>query len=483
MMAKTTGMALAGTTGATTEEGTAAISSWQVHRAEADALDGAASARIAALFAEHARLVLGVCRSMLRDATEAEDAAQQTFLSAYGSLLSGTAPDDEAAWLATIARNECRGRIRSRMREPLVTLDPDLAEAPDDAHSIAIRRSEVAALRRALIDLPAQQRRAFVLREFGGLSYEELTASLSVSIASVESLLFRARRQLRERLQPVVSGALSVPFFLRDLLLRLVAGGGESAGPAAKIASLPLAAKLAAAGTGVALVTGGAVGLDGARTHPALRVAVPRATATHQRRARRAAPVFHAAKANVARTFVTAPVKQVARPHRVLIARHEDVASVSSRRGSDDGSSRQSGTDGSQRLGGGPSHANKDDGSGSHDRAQPVTPVEPTDPIEPVTPTVPSSPPPPPVPQTSGKDGSDDSSHDSGSGDSSADRGSDSESQSEPSAGGESDSHGGDSGSGAGDSGSQGGDSGSQGGDSGSQGGDSGSHEHDSGGD
>jgi RNA polymerase sigma-70 factor (ECF subfamily) len=225
----------------------------------------AASARISSLFREEARLVLRICRAMLRDPVEAEDAAQQTFLSAYGSLLTGRVPRDEVAWLATIARNECRARIRARMCEPLAELDEDSSVAPDDVHEIAIRRSEVAALRRALVELPSQQRRAFVLREFGGLSYEELAESLSVSLGSVESLLFRARRGLRARLEPAfagVNGALSVPFMLRDWLLRLATGGGESAGAAAKIASLPVVAKLAAAGAGAALVAGGAVGLE-----------------------------------------------------------------------------------------------------------------------------------------------------------------------------------------------------------------------------
>ncbi len=442
-----------------------------------------ASARVAALFAAHARLVLGVCRSMLRDSTDAEDAAQQTFLSAYGSLLSGTAPDDEAAWLATIARNECRGRIRSRMREPLVLLDPDLTEASDDAHSIAIRRSEVAALRRALIDLPTQQRHAFVLREFGGLSYEELASSLSVSLASVESLLFRARRQLRARLQPAVSGAFSISFFLRDLLLRLATGGGESTGTAAKIASLPLAAKLAAAGTGVVLVTGSAVGLDGARTHhPAARAAAPRAAAAHARpHVRRAAPALRVRPPeNSLTAFVAAPVKRVVHSHSVRTERHAVSPVVSSRSSSGGGSSYQAGASAQHRSGGAVTHRNKDDGS--HGPSQPATPVEPTHPVAPVTPTAPTSPPPPQVPQTGGNDGSGDSSHDSGSGDSSFEGSGDSGSGSEPSGGGESGSHGGDSGAGGGDSGSGGGDSGSGGGDSGSGSGDSGSHGGDSGG-
>src|SRR4051794_10754370 len=223
---------------------------------------GAASARIAVLFEAHARLVLGICRRMLRDPIEAEDAAQQVFLSAFGSLLTGRTPRDEEAWIATIARNECRTRIRSRMREPLAELDGEILEARDDALAVTVRRADVRALRKALADLPAQQREAFVLREFSGLSYEELAGTLAVSLASVESLLFRARQTLRARLEPTLAGLNGVVALPLGLLRTLSWGGGESAGGIAKIASLPLAAKLTAAGVGAALVAGGTVGLE-----------------------------------------------------------------------------------------------------------------------------------------------------------------------------------------------------------------------------
>jgi DNA-directed RNA polymerase specialized sigma24 family protein len=74
--------------------------------------------------------VLGLCRVLLRHRQEAEDAVQQTFLSAYRSLLNGVEPRYPAAWLATIARNECRGRIEARMREPLGDWEP-VSTLPD----------------------------------------------------------------------------------------------------------------------------------------------------------------------------------------------------------------------------------------------------------------------------------------------------------------------------------------------------------------
>jgi len=272
-------------TGTTTAEVEAATGTADPRLAPLEAAavpPAAAAAHVAGLFERHAALVLGICRGMLRDPGEAEDAAQQTFLSAYGSLLSGHTPLEEAPWVATIARNECRGRIRARMAEPPVRLDREGAAGGDSVHATAVRRAEVEALRQALVDLPMQQRRAFVLREFAGLSYDELAESLAVSLASVESLLFRARRGIRRRIDAAFAGAggaLSVPLLLRDWLLRLAAGGGETPGAAAKIAALPLAAKLAAAGTGVALVAGGAVGIDSMRPPHVAPTASPRAPA------------------------------------------------------------------------------------------------------------------------------------------------------------------------------------------------------------
>ena len=66
----------------------------------------------AELFEAHAARVLGICRGMLRNSHDAEDAAQQAFLSAYMSLAAGTPPREPAAWLATIARNEYRTRAQ-----------------------------------------------------------------------------------------------------------------------------------------------------------------------------------------------------------------------------------------------------------------------------------------------------------------------------------------------------------------------------------
>lgn len=235
----------------------------------------AVAARLASLFDEHASMVLGLCRLLLRDHHEAEDAAQQAFVSAYRSLLRGTEPRDAAPWLAAIARNECRARIRKRMRAPL-TLEHELEEQladPTDIVDESERRAELAALTAAIAQLPSRQREAVALRDFLGLSYEEVASTLAVSVPVVESLLFRARRRLRDTVRTVpryAAGLLAIPLAVRaavsrelpDLDSQSTAGaagiaGAAAAGVLAKVISLPFAGKAATAVTVVAVATAG----------------------------------------------------------------------------------------------------------------------------------------------------------------------------------------------------------------------------------
>ena len=240
------------------------------------------------LYTAHFRLVRSVCRSLLRDRNEAEDAVQQTFLSAQRALANGSSPREPAAWLATIARNECLARVRERMREPL-PLDAEPTEVGADAHSAAVSRYEVATLREALADLPRAQREAILLRELRGLSYDEVARALSVTTGAVESLIFRARRTLQVRLGEAVSALSPVA-----LLGRVFGGGGELAAPAA--------AKVAAIGVGADFLAGGA-----ALSPHALGLGHATKKGQHT-----AAPPVHAQAAPQA-VFAT-PVAHVSRP-------------------------------------------------------------------------------------------------------------------------------------------------------------------------
>jgi RNA polymerase sigma-70 factor (ECF subfamily) len=233
----------------------------------------AAGARLSELFARHGATVLGLCRLLLRHREEAEDAVQQTFLSAYRGLLNGVEPRHPAAWLATIARNECRSRIEVRMREPLGDDEPP-STLPDPV-AAAAAKADLDELWRAIGELPRQQRSALLLREFSGLSYVELASALAISEPAVESLLFRARRELRVRLKPAYGSVTGlVPLSaIREALARAIGGMPDPAttGVLAKIGAAPLVAKLAA-GAAVVVVAGGTVA---AVENPSLRGPAP----------------------------------------------------------------------------------------------------------------------------------------------------------------------------------------------------------------
>jgi RNA polymerase sigma-70 factor (ECF subfamily) len=227
------------------------------------------------LFAEHSRMVLGLCRLLLRNPNEAEDATQQVFLSAHRAVLGGSVPREAPAWLAAIARNECRARIRARMREPLSV--PELPSNLPDPVASAIRTVDLDGLRDALSTLPRRQRRACLLRELGGLSYGELGRALGTSPSAVESLLFRARQQLRMLLRS--ANAAAVPLALRDELARLIPGFDPgTVGLAARLAAIPVTVKLATAAAGIGAVTAGAFELPQHHPQPAAETRAPAAS-------------------------------------------------------------------------------------------------------------------------------------------------------------------------------------------------------------
>ena len=153
------------------------------------------------LYERHSSRIFGFCLSRLGSREEAEDAVQTTFLNAQRGLGRGVVPDYELAWLFKIAQNVCHNRHQSAQRRGRVEAAQDL-DALQDVLATPERGSAVslADLTRALSAVPERQRRALLLREFQGLSYEEIGVELGVSVAAVETLIFRARRSVAAEL-------------------------------------------------------------------------------------------------------------------------------------------------------------------------------------------------------------------------------------------------------------------------------------------
>jgi RNA polymerase sigma factor (sigma-70 family) len=153
-------------------------------------------AAIEQLHAEYAPRLLAYSMSMLRNREDAEDAVQTTFLNVYNAIRDGRVPRQEASWLFRIARNVCLNRIRTHQRKPASTLDGMDVAATHGLEEQVDQHQHVIVLRSALERLPEQQRKAIVLRELQGASYAEIADALETTQGAVESLIFRARRQL-----------------------------------------------------------------------------------------------------------------------------------------------------------------------------------------------------------------------------------------------------------------------------------------------
>ena len=154
------------------------------------------------IYRRHVTDVYHYALAVLRNPADAEDVTQTTFMNAYRAFQRGERPQAPKNWLIAIAHNVCRQRFRqSTRRVDEVAYEEGTAEAlvaDDDAPSAED-------IRRALSQLAFNQRAALVMRELEGRSYAEIAEILGVSVSAVETLLFRARRALREQLE----GALS----------------------------------------------------------------------------------------------------------------------------------------------------------------------------------------------------------------------------------------------------------------------------------
>lgn len=157
----------------------------------------------AQLYERHSSRIFGFCLSRLGSREDAEDALQLTFLNAQRGLGRGVVPDHELAWLFKIAQNVCHNRHQSAKRRGRIEAPHDLDSLQDVIASPERGGSGVSLgeLTQALGTIPARQRKALLLREFQGYSYEEIAAELDVSVAAVETLLFRARRAVAQQLE------------------------------------------------------------------------------------------------------------------------------------------------------------------------------------------------------------------------------------------------------------------------------------------
>lgn len=157
------------------------------------------------LVLEHQNKVYTLCVHMA-GREEAEDLAQEAFLKAWRSLDSFREESSFATWMHRLTTNICLDHLRRQTKRQnlnAVSLDDEEewtepADPGADPHEQLERSERGRALAAALRGLPDHHRQVLVMREIGGLSYQEIAQSLSADVGTVKSRISRAREQLRK---------------------------------------------------------------------------------------------------------------------------------------------------------------------------------------------------------------------------------------------------------------------------------------------
>jgi RNA polymerase sigma factor (sigma-70 family) len=152
------------------------------------------------LYRKHVREVYRYALVVLHTPEDAEDVTQTTFMTAYRAFELGECPRSPRNWLIGIAHKLCRQRVReaARLHEVDYADHAEVAVPEEDSPSAGD-------ITRALGHLQFDQRAALIMREIEGRSYAEVAEILNVSVGAVESLIFRARRALREELEGMLT--------------------------------------------------------------------------------------------------------------------------------------------------------------------------------------------------------------------------------------------------------------------------------------
>jgi len=157
---------------------------------------------LTALVETYSALLFRVAHSILRNRAEAEDVVQDAFVRVLEHAKKLPSIRDQRVWLVRIAWNlaiDRRRRIRpGQMDDQFAAALVSRTLPADEAFAEA---TQIAAVLRETVRLPARERNALLLSVIDELSIPELAAVLSTTESAVRALLFRARKRLRERLE------------------------------------------------------------------------------------------------------------------------------------------------------------------------------------------------------------------------------------------------------------------------------------------
>ena len=159
------------------------------------------------IVARYQRQVFNTAARILGSTSYADDATQETFISAYRAIgkFRGV---NLAPWLLRIAKNQCYDMIRSMRRRPSDSLEENLTnpsfvavQSGGSAEEETLRGELATEIQRAILSLPKEQRLVVTLIDVQGFSYEEAAEVAEISIGTVKSRLSRGRARIRNHLR------------------------------------------------------------------------------------------------------------------------------------------------------------------------------------------------------------------------------------------------------------------------------------------
>jgi len=164
------------------------------------------------LVERHQKLVVNTCYGLVQNREDAEDIAQDVFIEVYRNIDSFRADSKISTWLYRIAVNRSLNYIRDNKKhkwfrsfedevtaknKQLQQLESSKTEQPE--YELENKQRAII-LQEAISSLPQNQKIAFTLSKYEELSYQEISQVMELSVSSVESLLFRAKKNLQKKL-------------------------------------------------------------------------------------------------------------------------------------------------------------------------------------------------------------------------------------------------------------------------------------------
>ena len=154
------------------------------------------------LIRNHAQGVMNVVYRMCGDVQIAEDAAQETFIQAWIHLSSYRPQTSLHNWLYRIAVNAATDMLRKDKRIlPNSMEDLQLTDGQPGPEMVVSQQERIVLVQKAVLSLPEASRAVLVLREYEGLSYQEISSTLDIPIGTVMSRLNYARKLLKDKLE------------------------------------------------------------------------------------------------------------------------------------------------------------------------------------------------------------------------------------------------------------------------------------------